>query len=298
MKFSVPNPCSENWQKMTPNEHGRFCSSCEKTVIDFTRMSTDEIKQYFKSLASSVKSVCGRFKATDLNDVVVFKRIDVFPNQYAVRQKWLPSKLFLSTMGILFMFSCEQQFEIQEPRNVNIEHQDSITKKSHLHPLVDSASINSNSNPIDKIGKIVQKKTVVQPPMLLGDVEFEEEDEHVRLSGIAPVDINFPDPDPAYSYINPTEPSEPEFPGGEQALFDFIRKNLKYSYHSMTSGKVYASFMVEEDGSLSEIQILRSLSPENDKEVIRLIQSMPKWKPAEIRGKSLRNRVVLPFGFQ
>lgn len=61
----IPNPCSENWNEMNPEEKGRFCSVCSKCVIDFTEKNTQEIQQIIEE--KSNESVCGRFYKYQLN---------------------------------------------------------------------------------------------------------------------------------------------------------------------------------------------------------------------------------------
>lgn len=58
-KISIPKPCHEDWNAMNPKNDGRFCSSCEKTVVDFTKMEVAEIKEYFS--AHREEKVCGQF---------------------------------------------------------------------------------------------------------------------------------------------------------------------------------------------------------------------------------------------
>ena len=65
MRISIENPCHEDWQGMTPEAQGRFCSACEKTVIDFSQMSDAEILQYFSQ--PRTEKVCGRFKSEQLS---------------------------------------------------------------------------------------------------------------------------------------------------------------------------------------------------------------------------------------
>lgn len=67
LSLSIPKPCHENWAAMTPEDKGRFCGACQKTVIDFTAMSDRELAQFFKKPAGSV---CGRFDNSQLNRVV------------------------------------------------------------------------------------------------------------------------------------------------------------------------------------------------------------------------------------
>lgn len=64
IKIAIPKPCSESWNNMSPNENGKHCSSCEKTVIDFSRFNDSEI---YKVLAENNSKVCGRFYKFQLN---------------------------------------------------------------------------------------------------------------------------------------------------------------------------------------------------------------------------------------
>lgn len=64
MKISIPKPCHENWEGMTPEEKGRFCGMCQKTVVDFTDMAPDEIRHFFKE--HDGQKICGRFRNEQL----------------------------------------------------------------------------------------------------------------------------------------------------------------------------------------------------------------------------------------
>ena len=81
---------------------------------------------------------------------------------------------------------------------------------------------------------------------------------------------------------------EPSFPGGEEALRDFISKNLRYPIFAKENGiqgRVQVSFIVEKDGSLTDFVITQSAHPSLDKEAIRVLQSMPKWNPGKNDGQ-------------
>ena len=81
---------------------------------------------------------------------------------------------------------------------------------------------------------------------------------------------------------------KPSFPGGENALSDFISKNLRYPKFAKekgTHGSVGVSFIVEKDGSLTDFVIIQSADPSLDKEAIRVFQSMPKWNPGKRDGQ-------------
>ena len=64
-KIIIPNPCNEGWDNMQPSDGGRYCKSCEKTVVDFTRMDRDEIKQFF--IAKKGEKICGHFKTSQVH---------------------------------------------------------------------------------------------------------------------------------------------------------------------------------------------------------------------------------------
>ena len=94
---------------------------------------------------------------------------------------------------------------------------------------------------------------------------------------------------------------QPEFPGGEKALMEFIKKNLKYPAFAAENGiqgRVTLSFVVEKDGSVTDIQEMRSPSEDLTKEAKRVVGAMPKWKPGKQRGKPVRVKYVLPVTFR
>lgn len=94
----------------------------------------------------------------------------------------------------------------------------------------------------------------------------------------------------------------PEFPGGRQALFDFISTNVVYptvARENGIEGKAIVQFVVEIDGSITHIQVVRTAGdPSLDKEAIRVVRAMPKWLPGKHRGKTLRVKYTVPFNFR
>ena len=94
---------------------------------------------------------------------------------------------------------------------------------------------------------------------------------------------------------------QPEFPGGTAQLFKFFGKPIKYpviAQENGIQGRVVCSFVVNRDGSIVDIQVMRGVDPSLDKEAIRVISEMPKWKPGEQRGKPVRVRFILPVQFR
>ena len=93
----------------------------------------------------------------------------------------------------------------------------------------------------------------------------------------------------------------PEYPGGVPAMMKFLSSNVKYPVEAQkagTQGRVILSFIVNKDGSISNVEVIRSVSKELDAEAVRVVQSMPKWKPAMSGGKAVRFEKTLPITFK
>ena len=94
----------------------------------------------------------------------------------------------------------------------------------------------------------------------------------------------------------------PEFPGGQQALFKYLSENVKYpviAQENGIQGRVICQFVVNKDGSIVDVEVVRSGGdPSLDKEAIRVIKSMPKWKPGKQRGKPVRVKFTVPVSFK
>lgn len=93
----------------------------------------------------------------------------------------------------------------------------------------------------------------------------------------------------------------PSFPGGDVALMQYLSKNIKYppvAEEMGIQGRVICTFVVERDGSVSDIRIARSVDPSLDKEAIRVVSGMPKWIPGRQNGQMVRVKYTLPVTFR
>ena len=93
----------------------------------------------------------------------------------------------------------------------------------------------------------------------------------------------------------------PAFPGGEAKLMEYVAKNVKYpqiARETGVQGRVYVNFVVEPDGSVSNVSVLRGIGGGCDEEAIRVVKNMPKWKPGKQRGKAVRVSYMLPVNFK
>ena len=92
----------------------------------------------------------------------------------------------------------------------------------------------------------------------------------------------------------------PEYPGGMQALFEYLGQNLKYpedAKEQKVEGRVIAIFVVETDGSISNVEVVKPVFPSLDAEAVRVLSGMPKWKPGMQSGKVVRVKYTVPINF-
>ncbi|MBX2973287.1 MAG: energy transducer TonB [Flavobacteriales bacterium] len=112
----------------------------------------------------------------------------------------------------------------------------------------------------------------------------------------APVYPAVSDPDFVFTVVE----QMPEFSGGRDSLFAYIAKSVKYpeaAAEEGIQGRVFLRFIVERDGSTSDVQVLRGVHPMLDREAVRMVKAMPAWKPAKQRGQPVRVQYSLPVNF-
>jgi hypothetical protein len=115
LQLGIPKPCSENWNQMSPEANGRFCSSCQKTVLDFTAMADSEILQW---IANHHGSACGRFRPDQLNRPMI--------NPPEKKNRWRYWHYLIA--GLLFSSEVSAQ---TKPVTAPVSQQISPTKQDH-----------------------------------------------------------------------------------------------------------------------------------------------------------------------
>ena len=93
----------------------------------------------------------------------------------------------------------------------------------------------------------------------------------------------------------------PQFPGGDEAMMKFIQENTVYPENAKKKGiggKTFVAFTIEKDGSITDVKVLRGCDKECDAEAVRVVKSMPKWKPGKVKGQPVRVNFTMPFVFK
>lgn len=140
------------------------------------------------------------------------------------------------------------------------------------------------------------------------DVELEEEftidadaDVFTEVQEYEPIQINREDEEEAEEEIFMVVEDQPQFPGGEEARQRFLEENLRYPQMAREAGiqgTVFVTFVVEPDGSVTNVEILRGIGGGCDEEAIRVVRQMPSWEPGRQRGQAVRVQFNMPIRFR
>ena len=157
--------------------------------------------------------------------------------------------------------------------------------------------------PPQEAPSIAETLTIVDDDTEVEETEIastEETGQAMEIKYVAPTVEE--EEDPEEQTIFEVVEQMPEFPnGGMAGLMQFLSKNIKYptiAQENGTQGRVTVQFVVNKDGSIVDAKVLRGVDPYLDKEALRVINSMPKWKPGMERGKPVRVKYTVPVMFR
>jgi len=149
--------------------------------------------------------------------------------------------------------------------------------------------------------EVIEVLNVVENTVETQTINIETEDTKNKAVEIIAAPVAAPIHEEDEQVIFQVVETMPQFPGGEQAPEFRFNENIKYpviAQENGIQGRVICQFVVNTDGSIVDIQVVRGVDPSLDKEAVRVIQSMPKWIPGKQRGKPVRVRFTLPINFK
>ena len=147
----------------------------------------------------------------------------------------------------------------------------------------------------------VEVLNVVEDDVETQEIEINtEDDKNTEVIIQAPVEVQEEEEEEEVVFV--VVEKMPEFPGGQQALFKYLSENVKYpviAQENGIQGRVICKFVVNKDGKIVDVEVVRSGGdPSLDKEAVRVIKSMPNWKPGQQRGKPVRVKYTVPVNFR
>gem|GEM_PF-872332 len=333
--FSVPEPCHEKWDEMTPNEKGRHCASCNKTVIDFSLYSDQQLLDF---ISKQQGKVCGRFNNYQLDRPVT----PTVPENPSILKRIAVGTAIAATLA-----ACNDETTKTNPdfvKNITVGGLKPLpvtVDTSHNHCYIEGRvttgkngplgytnvkidgtdfSINADSNGYYKLhvsDTLIGKKV----RMIFTTSEGFEKYTNCKIDKLPfKKDFKIVQGD-TFSVIGVTTgcmiaaPVSPELPWDSNKLFvspdtmphfaafnKYIVDHIEYPKTMIDKnieGTVYVSFVIEKDGAVSTVKVLKGVNGGSalDTEAVRVIRNMPNWKPGLQSGFQVRTQMNLPIRF-
>jgi protein TonB len=147
-----------------------------------------------------------------------------------------------------------------------------------------------------QIIEVPDEKKIEEEIEINMDTEVTEQTKVEEIK-IAPQEEEKEDPDQIFLVVEETAAPT----GGMPAFYEYVGKKLKYPAQARRmgiEGKVFVEFVIERDGTITDVKAIKGIGAGCDEEAVRVLQSAPKWKPGKQRGKPVRQRMVLPIAFK
>ena len=321
--IKIPEPCHEGWDSMTPKDKGRFCGSCNKTVVDFTKMDTYQIQDFLQE--NKDKRICGHIKQTQLDSINLIIPLSLIQQKHSVYKSF-----FLAAMIIMgtTLFNCSSKngtpkkidtieiidstknevIDILGLIEAPIETDSVLTKKKDCKP---PKIINAQIPPIDGVlivenvttGEIIMDPDPVkidslkiEPPIIdiMGDMEF------IEYPITEPFSIYNVETLPKFKNTPKNLSKKEELKYFQSQLSTFIKANFtKDSAINLDLKgiqRVFINFKIENNGDITLIDI-KAPHLGLKKEAERVIKKLPKLIPAVNHGKNVSIIHTLPIIF-
>lgn len=324
--ISIPKPCHENWDNMTPKNKGRFCNSCAKTVIDFTKMDICEIQDFIDDNKSN--RICGHFKQSQLDSINIHIPSRLLEQGQSFHKTFLLA-LFI-VMGTTLM-NCSNKngnkqkidsIEIIDTLNNNridilggiekITETDSVQNKTCKTKPEEATIIDIVTDGELIIETVGNLETIERPIISIDSLDGPEPPEFdggTEIMGIMIPDEEI-DEDIVFGMITVETP--PEFPRTPKSLSkrekkdyfskqisSIVSKNFNTSVCLDLKGRqrINVQFKIDENGGIIDIKV-RAPHKKLEDEAIRVIKLLPQFIPAKQSGKAIKMVYTLPIIFQ
>ena len=169
--ITVPNPCNENWNSMKPQNQGRFCSSCQLVVTDFTKMDDQEIIQYFRIHQN--EKICGHFR----NEQLKRMKITITPAQLQNRNWSIiqQSRIAIFLVFASTLFSCSSSDPNTQTPEIIIQQSDSMPGIKDTRSDSISSTTEKKTVPTEEKSRKISQKSNVNSYEIKGEVEHNHE---------------------------------------------------------------------------------------------------------------------------
>lgn len=187
----------------------------------------------------------------------------------------------------------EERFEEPEVEEVLPEEVLNTVKVTEL-AIVDD-------DQVSKEDEIKTQEELTQTETAFGATDFDQGTDDVtvvrEIKNEVVVEEKKPEPEKIFTAVE----ESPKFPGGEKEMYNWLSRNIRYpemAQQNNIQGRVTVQFVVEKDGSIGEVKVVRGKDPDLDKEAVRVVKSMPKFIPGKMNGQAVRVWYTLPINFK
>jgi protein TonB len=252
-------------------------------------------------------------------DDIVFETRNKNYGAYVIRNIYGRNVAIASLIALAIVAFILAYPRIEEYFSMNEEIKEQELKSVKYTDLAPPPPIDKNVPPPPKLEVPPPVKTIIKflPPEVTNKEVVEEEmptQEEVKqndvgaenIEGTGVIEFDEPveevlkqesDEDVIFMVVE----QQAEFPGGMEAMMKFIVKNMKYpavARRMGIEGSVFVSFVVDKEGGISDLTVIKGISAECDKEALRVVKLMPPWKAGKQNGKPVKSRFVLPIKFR
>ena len=251
------------------------------------------IMQWFNPLAWIMKNTLKDIHEFEADEAVVSSGVNAKQYQLLIIKKAVGARLY--SIANSFNHSLTKKRITMMCKEKSSKW--SRAKALYILPVAAVAALsfstveNANAEPDGKVNEFVADGTIsgVEKNAQVVEVNY--------IHDVAQAPAN-DDPEKVFQVVE----VQPEFPGGQQEMMKYIQSNLKYPEAAKAAGaegKAFVQFVVKADGSISDVQIMRSSGNESlDAEALRVVKAMPKWRPAMNKGKAVNVKFVLPIVYK
>jgi hypothetical protein len=316
--ISIPKPCHENWSEMTPNDKGRFCQACSKTVVDFTNMKANDVQEFIHR--NKGQRICGHMRQSQLDAINLQISESVFEQRMSFHKLFLLALLF--AMGTSLLSCQDEKGNIKKIESVEIVEKVMDSTQIEVNIQDDSILTRVSKDkvhiPSSKKNKSIKtfRETHLDDLMIMGDVE-ELIQESIELDSI--IELEYEDiegdmvfeEEIVFGMLEVEYP--PEFPNTPESLSrrekqDYLNRrmseftlenfNMDVAHNIGLIGqqRIQAQFKVDTIGNIIDIEV-RAPHPLLQKELIRLMNLLPKFIPAKNEGQAVEIVYNLPIIF-
>jgi protein TonB len=177
---------------------------------------------------------------------------------------------------------------------------DEVAMEEELIPITRQEEIMPPPPPLPQTAQLLDILNIVNDDVVLDEMLELVNEDVSQQAEVAILEVGPEVEEEAEATIFRYAEVMPSFPGGDAAMMKFIGENIKYpplANDRGIQGRVFVSFIVGRDGSITDVKVAQSVDPMLDAEAVRVVKLMPIWKPGEHRGKPVRFSQSLPINF-